>query len=433
MDTTVVVAAGGAAGAAYALGALAQMIEDGSTGAGARLARVRVEDGPTWGWRGVHLDVARHFFPVADVCRLIDLAALHRLNRLHLHLNDDQGWRVEVPGWERLTTVGAWRASTPVGRESDGVDDHIPYGGFYSAEDLEAIRAHAARRFVTVVPEIDLPGHAQAVLAAYPEPGEGEAVEVWTRWGISEHVLDVGEDALAFAEEVTCYVAGLFPASPVHVGGDSARPPSGSTARRRARSWTPTASSTRANSRACSPPASPRRCGPGATRSSPGTRSSDSGVPPGVTVVAWRGVKKGAEAARAGHDVVMAPMTFLYFDWLSADAPGKPVAQSPAPLATTWEKVYGFAWCPTASRPSTSTTYAAPRPSCGPSTSPRATTWTTWRSPGCAPSPRSPGGRRATSRSSALASRITWPGCRAGASRSDRWTRRESVAGDAPR
>ena len=342
VDATVVVDAGGPAGAAYALGALAQMIEDGAAGATARLTRSSIEDGPAWGWRGVHLDVARHFFSVDDVCRLIDLAAMHRLNRLHLHLNDDQGWRVEVPDWPRLTSVGAWRASTPVGHESDGVDDHVAYGGFYTAEDLAVIREHARRRFVVVVPEIDLPGHAQAVLAAYPELGDGGPVEVWTRWGISEHVLEPGEDALAFAEDVTCYVAGLFPASPVHVGGDEC-PTTQWERSERARAVM--------DAHGFSDPRELQGLFTARVAAALRARGHevlawdevlDAPMGPGVTVVAWRGVKKGAQAARAGHDVVMAPMTFLYFDWLNADAPGEPVAQNPAPHATTWEKVYGF-------------------------------------------------------------------------------------------
>jgi len=339
----VTVAAGGPAGAAHALTVLGQLADGAArVDGGLALARVRIEDGPTWPWRGVHLDVARHFFPVADVLRLIDLIAAHRLNHLHLHLNDDQGWRVEVPRWPRLTEVGAWRRSTPVGPELDGVDDLITYGGFYTVADLAAIRDHAARRFVTVVPEIDLPGHAQAVLAAYPELGSGEGAEVWTRWGISSRVLDVSDAALSFAEEVTTYVASLFPGSPVHVGGDECP----------TTQWS-------ASARALALMAEhgftePRQLqGLFSTRVAAALRARghevlawdevlDAEVPPDAVVVAWRAVAQGAEAARRGFDVVMAPMQFLYFDWLNSAEPGEPVAQSSAPLATTWEKVYGY-------------------------------------------------------------------------------------------
>ncbi|HTT60110.1 MAG TPA: family 20 glycosylhydrolase, partial [Acidimicrobiales bacterium] len=173
----------------------------------ARLPCVVIQDAPRFAWRGVHLDVARHFFGVDVVCRLIDLLSAHRMNRLHLHLNDDQGWRVQIPTWPRLTEVGSHRRSSPIGHERDGIDDHVPHAGFYTGEDLRVIRDHAAMRFVQIVPEIDLPGHAQAVLAAYPALGNtDEEHEVWTRWGISEHVLNVSSDALDFAADVVAYV-----------------------------------------------------------------------------------------------------------------------------------------------------------------------------------------------------------------------------------
>ena len=194
----------------------------------AELPCVVVQDGPGFSWRGVHLDVSRHFFGVDVVCRLIDVLSAHRMNRLHLHLNDDQGWRVEIPAWPRLTTVGSRRRSSPIGHERDGLDDDLPHGGYYTAGDLGVIRDHAAARFVQIVPEIDLPGHAQAVLAAYPELGNtDEELEVWTRWGISEHVLNVGPAALDFAADVVAYVADIFQVVPCTSVATSARRPSG--------------------------------------------------------------------------------------------------------------------------------------------------------------------------------------------------------------
>jgi len=345
IDDTVCVRAGGPAGAAYALTTLGQLLASAPRDAGARtlrLPRLSIEDGPTWGWRGVHLDVARHFFPLADVLRFIDLAAAHRLNRVHLHLNDDQGWRVEVPGWPRLTEVGAWRSSSPLGHEVDGVDDHVAHGGFYRAQDLAEIRDHAARRHMTIVPEIDLPGHAQAVVAAYPHLGHGESVEVWTRWGISEHVLNVSDEALDFAEEVTTYVADIFANSPVHVGGDEC-PTTEWEASAQAREVMTTHGFTDAR----------QLQGLFTTRVAAALVARghevhawdevlDATVPPGTVVTAWRSGAKGVEAARRGFDVVMAPMQYLYFDWLNSTAADEPVAQNAAPTATYWEKVYRF-------------------------------------------------------------------------------------------
>ena len=308
-----------------------------------------VQDRPAFGWRGLHLDVARHFFGVDVVCRLIDQLALHRMNRLHLHLNDDQGWRVEIPGWPRLTSVGATRASSPIGHDDEGIDDHVAHGGFFRASDLEAIRAHAEKRFVQIVPEIDLPGHAQAVLAAYPELGNGGATrEVWTRWGISDHVLNVSKEALDFAEEAVLFVGDLFPESPVHIGGDECpttewensedaalvmaehgfgdvRQLQGLFTRRMARALQERGHEVIAWDEVL-----------------------DADVPPGTVIAAWRSTDKAVEAAERGLDVIVAPMQYLYFDWLSSDGPDEPVALTRPPHATTWERVYGFAVVPEA-------------------------------------------------------------------------------------
>lgn len=353
VDDQTVIEASTATGVAHALTVLRQMgpaalwSVEPRTLASIELDRAKVHDVPAFGWRGVHLDVARHFWNVDAVCRLIDLAAAHRLNRLHLHLNDDQGWRVEVPGWPRLTEVGAWRASSPLGHEEDGRDDHAPHGGYYSAADLERIRAHAARRFVVIVPEIDLPGHAQAVLAGYPELGNGAApVEVWTRWGISEHVLNPGEGALAFAEEVVTYVASLFPESPVHIGGDEC--PTAEWERSQA---------ARAIMEANGFVEARQLQGLFTQRLSRALALAghevvawdevlDATVPDGTLIAAWRDSAKGVEAAERGLDVVMAPMQSLYFDWLNSSEPGEPVAQARQPFVTPWEKVYGFAVVP---------------------------------------------------------------------------------------
>ena len=148
-----------------------------------RVPAVHIEDAPQFAWRGVLLDVARHFMPVADVLRFIDLAAFHKLNVLHLHLTDDQGWRVEVPGWPRLTSVGAWRSATMQGSRLHERYDQRPHGGYYTADDLREIVAYAGQRHITVVPEIDMPGHMQAAIAAYPELATGSPAAYGNRGG----------------------------------------------------------------------------------------------------------------------------------------------------------------------------------------------------------------------------------------------------------
>ena len=353
VDDVTLITAGSPAGASYALTVLRQLAPvamwstSRSTLERCDIARVVIDDGPAFSWRGVHLDVARHFFDVDSVCRLIDLLAAHRLNTLHLHLNDDQGWRVEIPGWPRLTEVGSRRRSSPVGHGDDARDDDTPHGGFYTARDLEALREYAGRRFVRIVPEIDLPGHAQAVIAASPELGNvDEPVEVWTRWGISEHVLNVGSEALAFAEYAVRYVAGLFPESPVHIGGDEC-PTS---------EWEQSELAKHVMAEQGFSDARQLQ-GLFTRRLSAALRDEghevlawdevlDAQVDPRTVICAWRSSSKGVEAARQGLDVVMAPMQFLYFDWLNSVEPGEPTAQAPVPYATTWQKVYDFSVVP---------------------------------------------------------------------------------------
>jgi len=345
----VVIAASSAAGFAYALTSLRQL------GPAALWSRettplecwmvpgVSIVDGPAFAWRGAHLDVARRFFDVEVVLRFIDLLAAHRLNRLHLHLNDDQGWRVEVPGWPRLTEVGAWRLATPLGHEREGRSDDIPHGGFYRAADIARIVEHARRRHVVVVPEIDLPGHAQAVLAAYPHFGNTtETLDVWTHWGVSDHVLNVQPETLAFVEDVVRYVASLFPGNPVHIGGDECPTDEWSAS--------PAARAVMHAFDFVEPEQLQalytQRLAAALVRDGHEVLAwdevLDAVVPPGTTICAWRSVDKGIHAAQRGLDVIMAPMQYLYFDWLSSDAPDEPTAVKRFPLVTTWEKVYGY-------------------------------------------------------------------------------------------
>ncbi|MBM2622294.1 beta-N-acetylhexosaminidase, partial [Actinoplanes sp. LDG1-06] len=180
---------------------------------------VAVEDRPRFGWRGVMLDVARHYMPVADVLRFVDLAAFHKLNVLHLHLTDDQGWRLEVPGWPRLTEAGAWRSESMLGARQHARFDGRPHGGFYTTGDLREIVAYAGERHVRVVPEVDMPGHMQAAIAAYPSLGAGPQ-PTRTSWGISSHVLNLGEESMNFCRAVLDHLCDVFPSELIGIGGD---------------------------------------------------------------------------------------------------------------------------------------------------------------------------------------------------------------------
>jgi hexosaminidase len=272
-----------------------------------------VEDFPRFPWRGCLLDVARHFMPKAGVLRFIDLLAVHKLNVLHLHLTDDQGWRLEVPDFPLLTEIGSWRAGSWVGRQPDGTTSHDgrPHGGFYSTADLREIVAYAAERHVTVVPEVDIPGHSVAAIAAYPRLGGGEAVPVLTSWGISEGVLNDSEWTIDFYRRVFEHVADVFPSTVIGIGGDEV------------------------------PGVRPSRIvreivthlGRLGRRALGWDEVLEDGVPEDVIIACWRGVPA------PGHEVVMCPEEYLYLDHRQSEHPDEPI---PVGYVTALHDVYGY-------------------------------------------------------------------------------------------
>ncbi len=333
------VAGGSPAGVFYGLQTLRQLLppqalrRGGPTGWD--IPAVRITDRPRFGWRGVMLDVARHFMPVADVLRFVDLAAFHKLNVLHLHLTDDQGWRLEVPGWPRLTEVGAWRSETMLGaRQHERFDGH-PHGGFYTADDLREIVAYAAERHVRVVPEVDMPGHMQAAVAAYPGLGNEFEGGVRTGWGISSHVLDVGDEALDFCRAVLDHLCDLFPSELIGIGGDEC--PAGE--------WAGSPVIAREGldgPHAVQPWFTARMAEHLAAR---GRRIYgwdeilEGDTPEGAVVAAWRGPEPTLIAARRGHQVVSCPDIAVYLDYRQSDDPGEP---TPVGTRLTLADVYAF-------------------------------------------------------------------------------------------
>lgn len=186
---------------------------------------IQIEDQPRFKWRGLMLDVGRHFFPVTDIKQMLDAMALHKLNTFHWHLTEDQGWRIEIKKYPKLTQVGAWRASSPPYGNRNS-DDGQRYGGFYTQKEIKDIVAYAAARHITVVPEIEMPGHAAAAIASYPELGNtdvpGYAPRVMTRWGVQPYVYSPKEETFHFLENVLTEVCELFPSQFIHIGGDEA-------------------------------------------------------------------------------------------------------------------------------------------------------------------------------------------------------------------
>ena len=180
-----------------------------------------LNDAPEFGYRGVMLDVSRHFFSIEEVKRYIDIMSIYKLNRFHWHLTNDQGWRIEIKKYPKLTEVGAWRNGTMIGKDFES-NDGIRHGGFYTQEEIREVIEYADERCITVIPEIDLPGHMLAALASYPELGcTGGPYEVWHKWGISTQVMNpVKEETLTFLKDVLSEVADLFPSEYIHIGGD---------------------------------------------------------------------------------------------------------------------------------------------------------------------------------------------------------------------
>ncbi len=214
------------AGIFYGLMTLEQIAlsADSVTGS-VQIPVMKIEDSPRFKWRGMHLDVGRHFMPTDAVKKYIDYLALYKFNHFHWHLTEDQGWRIEIKKYPKLTSIGAWRDSTLVGNFS-----HKPlkydgkrYGGFYTQDEVRDIVKYAADRFITVLPEIEMPGHAQAAIAAYPYLGvTGKQINVKTEWGISPYIFMPSEKTFGFLEDVLTEVMALFPSDYIHIGGDEA-------------------------------------------------------------------------------------------------------------------------------------------------------------------------------------------------------------------
>lgn len=306
-----------------------------------QIPAVTIEDFPRFRWRGAHLDVSRHFMPTWFVRKYIDLLAMHKLNTFHWHLTDDQGWRVEIKKYPRLTEIGSLRTETRIGHELQRRGfDKLPHGGYYTQAEIREIVAYAKQHFVTIVPEIEMPGHAQAAIAAYPELGNtGLNLDVWTSFGINPNIFNPSENTILFLQDVLTEVLDLFPGAFIHVGGDEAIKDQ----------WK---SSALAQARIQELGLQNedelqsyfiRRMEQ--FLSSKGRRLIgwdeilEGGLPPGAAVMSWRGVAGGITAARAGHDVVMAPTTHTYFDYYQSQEAGEPLAIGGfLPLET----VYGF-------------------------------------------------------------------------------------------
>lgn len=314
------------------------------------LPAATIEDAPEFHYRGAHFDVSRHFFTVDEVKTYLDMMALHNMNTFHWHLTDDQGWRIEIKKYPRLHEIGSVRKETLVGHAhaKPHVYDGKPYGGYYTQDQILDVIKYAAERHIEIIPEIDLPGHMMAALAAYPELGcTGGPYEVWTKWGISKDVLCAGNPLIyEFLDNVMKEVVALFPSKYIHIGGDECPKDS----------W-----------KKC-PKCQAEAEKLGLTDDEIGTKEQklqnhimkhvadylanygrnvigwdeilEGEAAPGATIMSWRGEKGGIAAAKKGHDVIMTPNTYLYFDYYQREDTDK------EPLAIggflPLEKVYSY-------------------------------------------------------------------------------------------
>ena len=284
------------------------------------LPAVEISDYPRFSYRGAHFDVGRHFFTVDEVKTYIDMMALHNMNRLHWHLTEDQGWRLEIKKYPKLTEIGSKRSETVIGRNS-GEYDGKPYGGFYTQEEAREIVAYAADRYITVIPEIDLPGHTTAALASYPELGcTGGPYKVLCSFGVFPDVLCAGNDqTLQFTKDVLDEIMDIFPSEYIHIGGDECP-----------KSRWEKCPKCQAKIKELGIKALPKHSKENQLQTyfmselekeinAHGRRMLgwdevlEGGLTPNSTIMSWRGIQGGIEAARQHHDVIMTPIQRLYF------------------------------------------------------------------------------------------------------------------------
>jgi len=312
---------------------------------------VEIRDFPRFGWRGLMLDVGRHFMPKEDVLKFIDTMASLKFNTFHWHLTDDQGWRIEIKKYPRLTEVGAWRDETLVGHLLGGEEkryDGKRHGGFYTQDDIREVVAYAAERYVVVVPEIDMPGHMQAAIAAYPELGcTSQALGVKTEWGICKNILNPEESTVDFCKDVLAETMALFPSEYIHVGGDEADKEQWEASGRIQRLCEERGlENMEAMQSWFIRQIDDFLCANG-RRLVGWDEIAEGGLAKNAVVMCWRGASAqnvgleiAREAVRSGHDVVMALDTHLYFDYYQGrDKSKEPLAHSSyLPL----EAVYAF-------------------------------------------------------------------------------------------
>ena len=333
------IVAGGAQGVFYAVQTLRQLLPAAAYEAddmrAVELPVVTIEDKPCLGYRGMMLDVGRHFFTVDEVKEALDIMALHKLNVFHWHLTDDQGWRIEIRKYPKLTEIGSVRSRTLIGRDPGGTYDEnckfdeTPYGGYYTQDEIRDVVNYAAERFITVIPEIEFPGHAVGALASYPWLGcTGEQYEVRQTWDIDDRVFCIGkETTFEFIEGVLEEVLELFPSEYIHIGGDECptvmwkKCPHCKARMKAERLKRPRRLQNYATARV------EKFLNAHGRRLIGWDEILEGDVTPTATIMSWRGAEGGIKAAKMGNHAIMAPTTHCYLDYYQTrDTAGEPLA-----------------------------------------------------------------------------------------------------------
>ncbi|MFC3714546.1 beta-N-acetylhexosaminidase [Luteimonas soli] len=346
----IVVSAGDPRGLFYGAVTLWQLATTSpDDGTPARIPALHIDDTPRFGWRGLMLDSARHFQSVDEIKQLLDAMARHKLNTFHWHLTDDQGWRLQIRKYPELTQVGGCRIPAGDGGIDPRTGKPVPYCGFYTQDQVREIVRYAGERHITVVPEIDIPGHAQAAVSTYPRLGSVEGpTPVSNEWGVHKYLFNAEEGTFAFLEDVMAEVIEMFPGRYVHIGGDEAVKDQWKASPR-----------VQARMRELGVENEAQLQGYFVKRMADFLAAHDrraigwdeileDDLPADAAVMSWRGIEGGTEAARRGHDVVMAPVSHLYFDYLQTGSPDEPPGR---PLLIPLRKAYEFEPVPDALTP----------------------------------------------------------------------------------
>ena len=313
-----------------------------ATGIAWKIPGVEIVDQPRFTWRGMHLDVARHFMSVDFIKKYIDNMAMHKLNVFHWHLTEDQGWRLEIKKYPKLTEVGAWRKESLIGHVKDKPHkfDGKRYGGFYTQAQAKEIVAYAKERFITVVPEIEMPGHAKAAIASYPELGvTGQPVEVATYWGVFPDIFNVEESTFAFLEDVLTEVMEIFPSEYIHIGGDEAIKDQWKASDKIQKKIKELGLKDEHELQSYFIKRMEKFINSKGRKIIGWDEILEGGLAPNATVMSWQGIEGGIAAAQANHDVIMTPIQSLYFWWYQGEKKTEPLA---AGGFISLEKVYRY-------------------------------------------------------------------------------------------